>query len=368
MKGGLAFLKVRNEDQALEMTRRTIRYLNTGSADSTCTGFLDGHLWPIEDRVVNGHAWRARTTVVQAWLTRGERCPACTSLSYCNHAEYKQLYGPVDPMTGSILPVPVPRSLVLVHDQGLSQKAIPVTQHRRGSSLQSKNMTQAVPRLSTTRDYPKQHPANPTNLNAWTNGPGHHHRHSPQHSMASYKAVQAPHVLGLGQISPRISDTARTLRMSISSRGSSTSHMPLTPTSSTFSGASSTCYTPPRSAKGSISSTSTSSSTLRGVSQLSQSDDDFASLDVEPRPRPTESFKVSMSNLKPDTTKKEVNDLLEQKIKKYLQYSEMKLVESRGQSSAEITFKNKEIASHVVHKLDGIRFKERTVQVRSVGS
>lgn len=75
-----------------------------------------------------------------------------------------------------------------------------------------------------------------------------------------------------------------------------------------------------------------------------------------------------MSNLKPDTTKKEVNDLLEQKIKKYLQYSEMKLVESRGQSSAEITFKNKEIANHVVHKLDGIRFKERTVQVRSVGS
>jgi len=328
------------------------------SADSIWADLLDGYVWRLEEGIVDRHVCRAETAILKACLLQGI------------DGDYKLLYGPVDAINGCVLPVSVSQSPLPVHSQRGLQSASPTTKHGRGASFHPISMAHMAPRVCTTRNHPGQPPAT---TNAWTAGVGYHGRHLPQHSSSSYPAAPAPHPLELGQVSPSFYSTARLPRMSISSRDSKVSQQPLTHDTSTFSRKSSVVSTPPRSAKGSISSTSTSSSTLRGTSQLSQLGNDLASLDLEPKadnftnkmiPPSTDSFRVAIGNLKLKTTKKEVNDLLEQKIQMYLHYSEMKLVETKGQLLAEISFKDKDIADRVVHKLNSFRFKDRKLQVQ----
>lgn len=271
----------------------------------------------------------------------------------------KQIYGPVDPVTGYVLPAPVPCPPP-VQRQRDPYRAVNTIRNQRGASCQPTSMANTGPGLPTTRIDPSQPVINP---NAWTNGPGHHHRHAPQGSTVGYHSIPGTQSLNIGPVSPNHYLTARIPRMSVSSRGSTTINPPLTPTSSTFSRGSSIVGTPPRSAKGSISSTSNSSSTLIGVPQLWQIDANFTSLELEQRSRPNESFTVTMGNLKPKTKREEVNDVLEQSVGTYLQY-EMTLVESREQTCAEITFMDKTIANQVVHSLNDYRFKDRKLQLR----
>ncbi len=311
------------------------------TANKLCTELLDGHYWAAEN------------TRLEAWLQRGI------------DGQFEQLHGPIDEATGCERPAPVPRSpapariAVQTHRRQVSNRAmhLPEPQHGAQQHLTGTAQISPAPRIVPNRPRQTLGFSDPR-----VAGPAYHPGHSHQHSSISYPAVPVPHPLELGSVSPDVYTTPRMPRMSISSRSSNSSQGPPTPGCSNFAG------TPPRSAKGSISSTSTSSSTLRGTFQLSQLVDEVELLHIAPNPSQTQTFKVVVRNLKPRTTKKEFNDLLEQKIQTYLHYSEMNLVESRGQLYGEITFKDSEVADRVVRKLNGFRFKDRKLQVQRVGS
>ena len=116
---------------------------------------------------------------------------------------------------------------------------------------------------------------------------------------------------------------------------------------------------------GSVSSISTSSSTLRASCELDVLSSDFSTLTTTHTPQSPESHTVVIRNLHQSTTKSQMHDILDQNVKRYISYQDMKLTEARrGHTEAYITFSKRKSADCVAEKLNGLRVKDRELRAQ----